>query len=93
MGVEEGEELIEEADRRVDVDGLKDTLRLARCTRLGVGLELVLCCCRSEEGEVVVYAQDVNSVGCSLQPIAAVRRVGTAPIMSAAANGAADGEL
>jgi hypothetical protein len=77
------EELTDEADRMIDVDGLKATLRFPSGTRRleVVGLELVLCFLRSEDWEVVVYVQGVKRVGCSLQPIAAVRREGVAPSM------------
>lgn len=83
VAVGAGDEVVVDAYRTREVfEGLKATWRLTSWTlRLGavaVGVELELCFLRSE-GVVVVYVQGVKSVGCNLQPIAAVRRVGVAP--------------
>lgn len=60
--------------------GVKETLRLGRCTRRRCVDELSFV--RRGEGElVVVYVQGASSDGCNRQPMAAVRRVGAAPSM------------
>lgn len=79
--VDEGEddaevlELIEEAERVImlGVADLKSTLRFGRGTRR---LEFEDESCVGRRGEDVWYVLDVRRVGCILQPMAAVRKVG-----------------
>ncbi len=86
----EVEEVVEDVDVEEETDdayrticevGLKVTLRFANVTRrLGADEDSFD---RSVEGEVaVVYVQGVKSDGWSLQPIAAVRRVGAVHSMA-----------
>lgn len=71
------EEETEEAWRTVECADLKVTLRLLEGTRRFEDVKLP--CDRRGVEAVVEYVQGVSRVGCSLQPRAAVRRVGAAP--------------
>lgn len=78
-GEEGGGVLIDEAYRTeiVGAVDLNATLRFARgARRLGWEEESLV---RRGVGEVAWYAHGVRRVGCSRQPMAAVRRVGAAP--------------